>query len=101
MFAWFRAQPIHPDAQPSYPLDMALVEELDERGLPLRTRALWQVTAEIVLTVEGGETDAEIYGYPDVPDPAIPVADIFLTDNRGNITARDGSGTISADGVLE
>ena len=86
LFGWFRAQPLHPDAQPSYPLDFAMIDEFTADGRPLQTRSLWHVSATIRLTLDAEETDADVYGLMDVPEPPVLVRDVWLTDGAGTIT---------------
>ena len=91
LFGWFRGQPLHAEAQPAYPMDMSAIEELDRLGRPLRTRALWQVTASAVLTLDAVVSDAAAYDYLDIPEGA-GQPDVWLTDGEGAATAgREGA----------
>ena len=96
LFGWWRAQVVHPDAQPTYPLDMVMVEEPDSRGYPLATRALWHVTASTILTLDELVSDDEIFGLPEIPE-GIGRPDVWITDGEGGVLAgKEGDGRINA-----
>ena len=86
LFGWWRAQRIHPDSLPTYPLDIVMVEELDRSGRPLRSRALWHITASVTLILEEAESDEQIFGFAPIPD-GVTVRDIWITDGDGLVTA--------------